>query len=128
MKKSKMRQRSATKNDVELGRRIRLRRVEQNISQQDLGAKLGVSFQQVQKYEKGVNRVGASRLELIAKALDVPVSFFYDGDAKTREVDSLLFLDSAFSLRLLRSYAAIKNQAVQRHVVSLMETLAAAEA
>ena len=95
-----MKQRSAGKPDIELGKRIRLRRVEQKISQAELGDKLGVSFQQVQKYEKGVNRVGAARLQQIATALDVPVTFFYDGDGKAREVESLLFLDSAFSLRL----------------------------
>jgi transcriptional regulator with XRE-family HTH domain len=102
-----------------------LRRVEQRISQSDLGEKLGVSFQQVQKYEKGVNRVGAARLQQIAAALDAPVTFFYDsGDGKTKEVESLLFLDSAFSLRLLRAYSKIKDQAVQRHMASLMEVVA----
>jgi transcriptional regulator with XRE-family HTH domain len=121
-------QRSAGKNDQELGKRIRLRRVEMKISQAELGDKLGVSFQQVQKYEKGTNRVGASRLQQIATALDVPVTFFYDGDKKNREVDSLLFLDSSFSLRLLRAYVSIKSQAVQRQMVSLMETIAAGEA
>ncbi len=117
----KMKQRSAGKPDIELGKRIRLRRVEQKISQAELGDKLGVSFQQVQKYEKGVNRVGAARLQQIANALDVPVTFFYDGDNKAREVESLLFLDSAFSLRLLRAYSKIKDQTVQRQLVSLME-------
>ena len=72
---------------------------------------------QVQKYEKGVNRVGAARLQQIASALDVPVTFFYDGDNKAREVESLLFLDSAFSLRLLRAYSKIKDQTVQRQLV-----------
>src|SRR5205814_10439088 len=95
----RIRERGAGKTDIELGKRIRLRRVEQKISQAELGEKLGVSFQQVQKYEKGVNRVGAARLQQIAYALDVPVTFFYDGDNKAREVESLLFLDSAFSLR-----------------------------
>ena len=72
--------RSSGKSDVELGKRIRLRRVELHISQSELAEKLGVTFQQVQKYEKGVNRVGASRLQQIATALDVPVTFFYDND------------------------------------------------
>jgi len=124
----KMKQRSAGKPDIELGKRIRLRRVEQKISQAELGDQLGVSFQQVQKYEKGVNRVGAARLQQIATALDVPVTFFYDGDGKAREVESLLFLDSAFSLRLLRAYSKIKDQTVQRQLVSLMESIAANEA
>lgn len=122
-----MKQRSAGKPDIELGKRIRLRRVEQKISQAELGEKLGVSFQQVQKYEKGVNRVGAARLQQIATALDVPVTFFYDSEGTSREVESLLFLDSAFSLRLLRAYSRIKDQAVQRQMVSLMEAIAGEE-
>src|SRR5471032_3327802 len=93
----KMKQRSAGKPDIELGKRIRLRRVEQRISQAELGDKLGLSFQQVQKYETGVHHVGAARLQQIATVLDVPVGFLYDGDGKARESDSLLFLDSAFS-------------------------------
>src|SRR5674476_1685267 len=123
----KFKPRSAGKPDIELGKRIRLRRVEQHISQAELGDKLGVSFQQVQKYEKGVNRVGAARLQQVATALDVPVTFFFDGDGKSREVESLLFVDSAFSLRLLRAYASVKSQAVQRQFVSLIESIAANE-
>jgi transcriptional regulator with XRE-family HTH domain len=117
--------RSTGKHDVELGKRIRLRRVEQHISQAELGDQVGVSFQQVQKYEKGVNRVGAARLQQIATALDVPVTFFYDGDGKAREVESLLFLDRSFSLRLLRAYTGIKDQTVQRQLVTFMESIAA---
>src|SRR6201986_2744433 len=99
----KMKQRSAGKPDIELGKRIRLRRVEQKISQAELGEQLGVSFQQVQKYEKGVNRVGAARLQQIATALDVPVTFFYDGASKARAVENVLFLQKSFTLRRLRA-------------------------
>jgi transcriptional regulator with XRE-family HTH domain len=133
-KGGKQSQRGAGKHDVELGRRIRLRRVEIDISQSELADKIGVTFQQVQKYEKGVNRVGAARLQQIATGLDVPVTFFFDGDGLgkrasdgKREVESLLFIDSAFSLRLLRAYAAVKNQKVQRQFVSLIESIAANE-
>ena len=126
-KQQPMRQRSTTPFDTIIGNRLRARRLEMHISQAELGDKLGVSFQQVQKYEKGVNRVGAARLQQIANALDVPVTFFYDGDNKAREVESLLFLDSAFSLRLLRAYSKIKDQTVQRQLVSLMESIAANE-
>ena len=126
--------RSSGKHDGELGRRLRLRRVEQKMSQSELADKLGVSFQQVQKYEKGVNRVGAARLQQVATALDVPVTFFFDDDGLgkrasdgKREVESLLFIDSAFSLRLLRAYASVKNQTVQRQFVSLIESIAANE-
>lgn len=131
IKKTMLKQRSPGKHDIELGKRLRLRRVERNMSQQELGDALGVSFQQVQKYEKGVNRVGAARLQQICNALDVPVTFFYDGngtptksDSKSREVESLLFLDSKFSLRLLRAYSSIKDQRVQRDFVALMERIA----
>src|SRR5579859_777384 len=124
--------RSTGKYDVELGKRIRPRRVEMKISQSDLADKLGVSFQQVQKYEKGVNRVGAARLQQVATALDVPVTFFFVDDDLgkrasdgKREVESLLFIDSTFSLRLLGAYASVKNQAVQRQFVSLIESIAA---
>lgn len=131
MAKKIAQQRSATPLDIEMGQKIRVRRVEMKISQAELGEQLGVSFQQVQKYEKGVNRIGASRLEQIAAALSVPVTFFFrsagtakDRD-KEREVESLLFLDSSFSLRLLRAYASIKDQEVQRKFVSLVESVAA---
>ena len=120
-------QRAVGKADTELGKRIRLRRVERHISQTELGDKLGVSFQHVQKYEKGVNRIGASRLQQIATALDVPLTFFYSGDGKAREVESLLFIDSSFSLRLLRAYSKVKDQAMQRQFVSLIESIAANE-
>jgi transcriptional regulator with XRE-family HTH domain len=104
-----------------------VRRAEIGISQSVLADKLGVSFQQVQKYELGVNRVGASRLQQICTALDVPLTFFYDGDGKSCEVESLMFMDSSFSLRLLRAYTKIKDQAVQRQFVSLIECIAANE-
>lgn len=120
-------QRSAQPADAALGRRIRLRRVEQSMSQAELGDKLGVSFQQVQKYEKGVNRVGAVRLTQIADSLSVPVSFFHGGDKGQREVESLLFTDSSFALRLLRAYTRIKDQRVQRQFVTLMEAAADSE-
>jgi transcriptional regulator with XRE-family HTH domain len=64
--------------DVHVGSRIRLRRMTLDMSQTDLGAQLGVTFQQIQKYEKGTNRVGASRVQAIARALSVPVSWFFE--------------------------------------------------
>jgi transcriptional regulator with XRE-family HTH domain len=123
--------RSSGPHDIQLGRRIRLRRIEQQISQDALGKALGISFQQVQKYEKGIDRVGASRLQQIATALDVPVTFFYD-EASTgkqnshkREVESLLSVDSAFGLRLLRAYVSTEDQIVRRRFVTLVESIAA---
>ena len=117
-------QRSAGKPDIELGRRIRLRRCELKLSLAKLADLLGVSYQLVQKYEKGINRVGAARLQQIARTLGVPIIFFYDGDGENREFESLLALDSSFSLRLLRAYTKIKDQAVRRHLVVLIERIA----
>lgn len=120
-----MHQRTAGKADTDLGQRIRLRRVEIGMSQDALAKQLGLSFQQVQKYEKGTNRVGAARLESIAKGLGVPITYFYDNQSKSQsEVESLLFLDSNFSLRLLRAYTSIQNQRVQRGLVKLLEDIA----
>ena len=114
--------------DKHVGARVRMRRMMLGMSQVQLGKALSLTFQQVQKYEKGVNRVGASRLQQIATALDVPITFFYDAQTRdAKEVDSLLFVDRTFSLRLLRAYASVKNQKVQRQFVSLIESVAANE-
>jgi transcriptional regulator with XRE-family HTH domain len=119
--------RSAGVADIEMGRRIRQRRREIGISQTELAGKLGLSFQQMQKYEKGINRVGASRLQQIAEMLGVDVPFFYDGDGKQPDVDSLLVVNSVFSLRLLRAYTAIKDKTVQRRLVILVEMIATSQ-
>jgi transcriptional regulator with XRE-family HTH domain len=65
--------------DVYVGRRVRMRRIEINMSQEFLGEQIGLTFQQIQKYEKGANRIGASRIQAIGKVLEVPASFFFDG-------------------------------------------------
>ena len=75
----KSKAKSTTSHDVEVGQRIRARRMAKGMSQTELGNLLGVTFQQVQKYEKGVNRVGAGRLVRVAESLDVSVSFFFGG-------------------------------------------------
>jgi transcriptional regulator with XRE-family HTH domain len=110
-----------------MGRRIRLRRREKGISQRKLAGGLGLTFQQVQKYEEGTNRVGAARLQQIAKMLGVDMPFFYDGDGKQPDVDSVLFVNSVFSLRLLRAYTAINDKTVQRRLVILVEMIAASQ-
>ena len=119
--------RSAGVADIEMGRRIRLRRQEKGISQRELAGHLGLTFQQLQKYEVGMNRVGAARLQQIAKMLGVDIPFFYDGDGKEPDVDSVLVLNSVFSLRLLRAYTAIKDKVVQRRLVILVEMIAASQ-
>ncbi len=116
-------------DDVRLGKLIRIRRVELKISQAELGEQLTppVSFQQVQKYEKGVNRVSWARVRQIADVLEVPVSFFSGDKSKAdHEVESLLNDDSSFSIRLLRAYHSISDETVRRGFVSLMEKVGGA--
>ena len=112
--------------DVEVGHRIRIERLSRGLSQTALANQLGVTFQQVQKYEKGVNRVGAGRLVRIGEALDVPVSFFFGGtDAGSEDTRAILgFLDTSYSLRLLRAFSRIPPGGVQRAVVDLVESIA----
>jgi transcriptional regulator with XRE-family HTH domain len=113
--------------DKEIGQRIRLRRIEVEMSQHALAEELGLSFQQIQKYEMGVNRVNTQRLQQIATTLRLPISFFYDGanaNAKQQEVESLLALDATLGLRLLRAYASIKSPSLQRSLLMLTEELA----
>jgi transcriptional regulator with XRE-family HTH domain len=74
-----MKQRASNSIDVHIGTRIRMRRLELKISQADLGTHMGISFQQIQKYEKGVNRIGGSRMQQLSTLLKVPVWFFYEG-------------------------------------------------
>jgi transcriptional regulator with XRE-family HTH domain len=124
---TKLSPRSAGVADIEMGRRIRQRRRETGISQKELAGHLGLTFQQVQKYEKGINRVGAALLQQIAEVLGVDIPFFYDGDGKEPDVDSLLVVNSVFSLRLLRAYTAIKDKAVRRQLVILVEMIAASQ-
>ena len=119
--------RSAVSADIEMGRRIRLRRAEKGISQIALAKHLDISFQQVQKYEKGINRVGAAQLQQIAKILGVDAPSFYDDDGKAPDVDSLLAVNRVFSLRLLRAYTAIKDKAVRRQLLILVEMIAASQ-
>jgi transcriptional regulator with XRE-family HTH domain len=120
--------------DVHVGARVRMRRLMLHMSQTQLAEALGISFQQVQKYEHGKNRVGASRLQAIAAILQVPVSFFFDGtsDEAVRdtpsEASSLDHLFGLFSTRdgldLARAFNTIKSRELKRRLVGLVEALA----
>ena len=112
---------STTSHDVEIGQRIRARRMAQGMSQTELGDLLGVTFQQV-----GVNRVGAGRLVRVGEALDVPVSFFFGAtDTGSEDTRAILgFLDSSYALRLLRAFSRVPPGAVQRAIVDLVESIA----
>ncbi|ODS01694.1 Cro/Cl family transcriptional regulator [Methyloceanibacter superfactus] len=124
--------------DTHVGSRVRLRRMLLGMSQERLGDSMGLTFQQVQKYEKGVNRIGASRLFQISKILDVPVQFFFEeapyaGDANAprgmAEPDSeafiLEFLNSREGLELNRAFVKISDAKVRKSVVDLVRALSA---
>ena len=120
--------------DIHVGSRIRLRRNMVSMSQEKLGEALGITFQQIQKYEKGTNRVGASRLQQISQVLGVPVSFFFEdapGEAPATgmaEANSSAyvvdFLSSSEGLQLNRSFARISDAKVRRKIIELVRTLA----
>src|SRR5437588_8826794 len=93
---SHLRARRADSRDEEVGRRVRSRRLESRLSQTELADKIGVTFQQVQKYEKGVNRIGAGRLQRIAEALEVPITFFFNATPHASERGSATSPDSVF--------------------------------
>jgi len=117
--------------DIHVGGRIRLRRKMLEISQERLAEELGLTFQQVQKYERGANRVSASKLYAIAKSLNVPVSFFFDGlsDADDRpdaEASTSLsaLLESPDSLALATAYAKIRSTTHRRNILNLVRGIA----
>ncbi|WP_280523739.1 helix-turn-helix domain-containing protein [Rhizobium sullae] len=123
--------------DVEVGQRIRMHRLARGMSQSALAEKVNVTFQQVQKYEKGSNRVGASRLQGIADCLNVPVSFFFEaipGAPETAKsglvngIDDLTgFVSTAEGLALNRAFLAVKNARIRQKIVSLVKSLASRE-
>jgi transcriptional regulator with XRE-family HTH domain len=98
------------------------------MSQTELGKNIGVSFQQIQKYEQGTNRVGGGRLHQIAAALDVPVSTFFEGAASIPEKNvgssPIALLSESYALRLLTAFAEIDDLATRRSVVDVVEKLA----
>ena len=113
----------------QIGRRIRLRRLQLGLSQKSLGLALGVTFEQVQKYEKGADRIGAARLQQVAEILKVPVLFFFGGNLGGTEdhEDSnavLDFLDTAFSLRLVQAFGRIQDRHIRQSIVELVEQVA----
>jgi transcriptional regulator with XRE-family HTH domain len=135
--------RRANPIDLHVGSRVRLRRMLLGLSQEKLAERLGLTFQQVQKYEKGINRIGASRLFDLAQVLGVPVQFFYD-DAPVavsaeravggpgvagRPVDDDLvdFLHSREGIELTKAFVRISDQKVRRSIVELVRALAGDE-
>lgn len=127
--------------DVHVGSRVRLRRLLVGMSQEKLGEQLGLTFQQVQKYEKGTNRIGASRLYEVSRILNVPVQYFYEemadndahsgGDMAFAEADGtpfvMDFVSSSEGLQLNRAFVEIRDPSVRRSIVDMLKSLAKAQ-
>ncbi len=123
--------------DKHVGARVRMRRMMLSMSQEKLGDALGLTFQQVQKYEKGANRIGASRLQQIAQILQVPVSFFFEGAPNSgpqlgeglAEAPSPTyvsdFLATSDGLALTKAFMRIKDPKLRRRIVDLVEQMVA---
>ena len=128
--------------DAHIGGRVRLRRMALGMSQEQLGAALGVTFQQVQKYEKGLNRIGAGRLYHISRILQVPVAHFYEGlphlngandqgaidRVEQESAEMMTFLSTPEGYSLTRAFSRIEDGATRRRLLDLVRTLADVDA
>ena len=103
--------RRATAEDVVIGQKVRALRFDRGLSQSELASQVGVTFQQVQKYENGANRISAGRLALIARALGMPVTAFYGLSARPERERGFTYLRSAGAVRLVRAYAPLRRAA-----------------
>jgi transcriptional regulator with XRE-family HTH domain len=124
--------------DKYVGSRVRMRRIMLGMSQEKLGEALGLTFQQVQKYEKGTNRVGASRIQQISEILQVPVSFLFEGGPSgttggegfsegTSPAYISDFLATSEGLALTRAFTRITDAKLRRSIVEMVEQIAARE-
>jgi transcriptional regulator with XRE-family HTH domain len=126
-------QRKSDPTDIAVGQRIKVERLARRMSQTEVAELIGVSFQQVQKYEKGVNRVGASRLNRIAEVLGIPVRVFFetnpsatlkDEGSKTSPLDMLA---EPGAVRVLRAFTQLPEGPLRRSVLDLLEKMAGCE-
>lgn len=125
--------------DVYVGKRLRLKRTLLGLSQEAIGNAIGVTFQQIQKYERGINRMGASRLHDFARALGVPVSYFFDGYSAEApaggfgmaEGEAASFeheqIPSRETMEMMRAYYRIKSPTQRKRVLELMKSMADSE-
>jgi transcriptional regulator with XRE-family HTH domain len=123
--------RLATDLDAHIGNQIRLRRLVLGLSQQTLAGRLGITFQQIQKYESGANRISASRLFLLGQQLGVPLQYFFEGANVDEPVsgaadpaDIMAILGSRDGATLIRGFLALKNPVLRRAVVQFITTVA----
>ena len=117
--------------DIQVGNRVRIRRMLIGMSQERLGDLLGLTFQQVQKYEKGVNRIGAGRLFEVSRILNVPIDFFYEGVSTQPGAGEpenappvMEFVSSGEGLQLSLAFMKIKDAKVRKRVLDLVKSLA----
>lgn len=130
---SKHAPRSPNPVDIHVGTRVRLRRQVLKMSQEKLGDSLGVTFQQVQKYERGANRVGASRLWKMSQVLTVPVQFFFEGLGDQIPIDGFAedeqtplvydFINSSDGVALAMAVSKIQSRPVRRRILELARSL-----
>lgn len=116
--------------DMYIGSRIKFRRIMLGMTQEQLGDSLGTTFQQIQKYERGINRIGASRLQMIAQSLDVPITFFFEGQSTdlNEERDTSAsqlteMMKSKDCIELAMSYLAIRDKQVQKRILALVRSV-----
>ena len=127
-----MKAKSPTSIDAYVGSRVRARRKVLRLSQVGLAERIGVTFQQIQKYEKGTNRIGAGRLQSIAETWGVPVQFFFENDTEPTTYslvsngrdDVNAFLASKDAQALNRAFMAIESPAIRQKLVALAKSLA----
>jgi transcriptional regulator with XRE-family HTH domain len=117
--------------DRHVGSRVRMRRIMLGMSQEKLGEGLGLTFQQIQKYEKGTNRIGASRIQQISEILQVPVQFLFEGspgsstgfDAAPSPAYVADFLATSEGLALIRAFTRVPNIKLRRAIVDMVELI-----
>ncbi len=121
--------------DKHVGARVRMRRLMLHMSQEKLGDALGITFQQIQKYEKGANRISASRLQQMSNILEVPIPFFFDGlpaysekAPKASDTPSTAYLfdfvATSDGLALIKAFVQIRQPKLRRYIVQLVEAIA----
>src|SRR6202521_5010685 len=121
-----MAKRGPDPQDIQVGQRVRALRLERGMSQTNLADQLGLTFQQVQKYEKGANRIGAGRLHRISEILGVPVSTLFASSDGPHESSKKLFefIDTAASVRIMRAFSKVRDPKVQQALTRLAEAIA----
>ena len=122
--------RSPNKTDIHIGKRLKMQRLARGLSQTDVASRLGITFQQIQKYERGTNRVGAGRLQEMANLLGVTPAFFFKDGPRLKEGQSedtsetTDLLANKYNLALARAFNKIRSRSVRRNVLELVEGLA----